>query len=164
MLSHNTKRNIFVALDESPQSVGAFNWALNNLSLTENDTITAIVVTETEQEREVKLNHIKTLIRALADPNFTHVKYDVRILPTLLQSVGVKICELVDQLKPTILVLGSTGKSDMKGIFVGSVSNYCIANANCPVIVARVTPADQLHAQQYAQKVTSLPFDHPMWV
>ncbi|KAI9333433.1 universal stress protein family-domain-containing protein [Obelidium mucronatum] len=157
-------RNIFVALDESDNSCGAFHWVLDNIALTEQDTVTAIVVTETEADREVRLSHTKTFIRALADPDHLHVKYAVRVLPALTQSIGVKICELVDEVKPNLLVVGSGSKSTVEGFLLGSVSNYCIANANCPVIVARVTPADEVRAKKNAQKVTSIPFDHAMWV
>jgi hypothetical protein len=37
-----------------------------------------------------------------------------------------EICALVDKRKPELLVLGSAGKTHLKGFMVGSVSSYCV--------------------------------------
>jgi nucleotide-binding universal stress UspA family protein len=37
-----------------------------------------------------------------------------------------------------LLVVGSRGHGEFVGMLVGSVSEYCVANAHCPVLVHRV--------------------------
>ncbi|KAJ3299056.1 hypothetical protein HDU79_000015 [Rhizoclosmatium sp. JEL0117] len=156
-----SSRNIFVAVDESSHSVGAYNFALDNIAK-KDDIVTVIVVVSSESEREMAVERTTTLIRAIADPDHLDVKYKVQVLvPTALQKIGPLLCDLVEEKKPDMLVLGSAGKSHLEGFLVGSVSNHCIAHANCPVIVARVTPADELKAQKKASRI---PQNHPMYV
>ncbi|KAI9333432.1 hypothetical protein BDR26DRAFT_609500 [Obelidium mucronatum] len=158
-------RKIFVAIDESSHAVGAFNFVLDNIATTGNDHVTAVVVIDSEAQREETLEKTKTLIRAIADPDHLTVKFSVQILvQTVGQKVGPLICKLVEEAKPAMLVLGSAGKSHIEGMLVGSVSNYCIANANVPVIVARVSPADEVRAQKNAQRSSSISNNHAMWV
>ncbi|KAJ3075909.1 hypothetical protein HDU98_006541 [Podochytrium sp. JEL0797] len=158
-------RNIFVAIDESSHAVGAFSWALDNIATGANDRVTAVVILEHEAEREQVLERTKTLIRAFAVPNHLNAKYSVQILTVSgFQKVGHRICELIDEAKPDMLILGSAGKTHLEGMLIGSTSNYCISHANCPVIVARVTPADELRAQQAAAKSGDIAFNHPIWV
>ncbi|KAJ3005127.1 UNVERIFIED_CONTAM: hypothetical protein HDU68_004750 [Siphonaria sp. JEL0065] len=158
------QRNIFVALDHSACAVSALNWALDNLSLTEQDTVTVVIISKTTADREMLLERTKTLIRAIASPDHSHLQYCVRVLPANTDTIGSKICQLVDQLKPDLLVLGSTAKSNLEGILSGSVSNYCIANANCPVVVARVSPASEVRAKKEAERSSFIAHNHPMWV
>ncbi|ORY44499.1 adenine nucleotide alpha hydrolases-like protein, partial [Rhizoclosmatium globosum] len=127
-------KKIYVAIDESVHSVAALNFTLNNMARP-SDIITVIMITDSEAEREVKIAHAKTLIRALADPNHTDKFFAVRVLCS--ERAGEAICKLVDETQPDILVLGSSGKSHLESFFLGSVSQYCIQNANCPLVVAR---------------------------
>jgi hypothetical protein len=53
-----------------------------------------------------------------------------------------EICAVVDERRPDFLVLGSAGKTRVKGLIVGSVSNFCVSNANCAVIVVRMPIVD----------------------
>jgi nucleotide-binding universal stress UspA family protein len=45
---------------------------------------------------------------------------------------------LVDQSKNAdLLVVGSRGHGEFAGMLIGSVSQHCVANAHCPVLVLR---------------------------
>jgi nucleotide-binding universal stress UspA family protein len=46
-----------------------------------------------------------------------------------------KICEYIEKHKPDFLVLASRGLGAIKRTLLGSVSDYCAHNANCPVII-----------------------------
>lgn len=52
-----------------------------------------------------------------------------------------EICDAVDKYKIQLLVLGSHGKGSIRRAFLGSVSNYCVNNAKCPVMVVRGPPS-----------------------
>ncbi|MBA0601484.1 hypothetical protein Gorai_004659 [Gossypium raimondii] len=47
-----------------------------------------------------------------------------------------KICEAVEKLNIELLILGSHGRGAIQRAFLGSVSNHCVHNAKCPVLVA----------------------------
>ncbi|CAD5173255.1 unnamed protein product [Musa acuminata subsp. malaccensis] len=47
------------------------------------------------------------------------------------------ICEAVEKLKIDLLIVGSHGKGAIQRVFLGSVSNYCVHNAKCPVLVVK---------------------------
>jgi hypothetical protein len=43
----------------------------------------------------------------------------------------------IDELDPTLVVLGSRGRSALKGVLLGSFSNYLLSKSSVPVMVAR---------------------------
>lgn len=47
------------------------------------------------------------------------------------------ICEVIDFLTPTLVVIGSRGRSNVKGVLLGSFSNYLVTKSSVPVMVAR---------------------------
>ncbi|XP_020580998.1 universal stress protein PHOS34 [Phalaenopsis equestris] len=50
-----------------------------------------------------------------------------------------KICEAVANLSADLLVMGCRAFGPIKRFFLGSVSNYCINNASCPIVVIKDT-------------------------
>lgn len=50
---------------------------------------------------------------------------------------GVSICELARDLGAAAIVIGSRGRGGIKRALLGSVSDYVVRNAHCPVVVAR---------------------------
>ncbi|KAF2153952.1 adenine nucleotide alpha hydrolases-like protein [Myriangium duriaei CBS 260.36] len=47
------------------------------------------------------------------------------------------ITEVIDFLSPTMTILGSRGRSALKGVLLGSFSNYIVTKSSVPVMVAR---------------------------
>lgn len=47
------------------------------------------------------------------------------------------ICDAVEKLGCYMLVIGSHGYGAIKRTFLGSVSDYCAHNANCPVLIVK---------------------------
>ncbi|KAF2765016.1 adenine nucleotide alpha hydrolases-like protein [Teratosphaeria nubilosa] len=47
------------------------------------------------------------------------------------------ITEVIDFLSPTLVVIGSRGRSAVKGVLLGSFSNYLVTKSSVPVMVAR---------------------------
>jgi len=53
----------------------------------------------------------------------------------LTGDAGPTICDFADEVEATAIVLGSRGRSGFKRAMLGSVSDYVIRNASCPVLV-----------------------------
>nr|CAD1834679.1 unnamed protein product [Ananas comosus var. bracteatus] len=47
------------------------------------------------------------------------------------------ICEAVQKMNIDLLILGSHSRGPLERFFLGSVSNYCVHNAKCPVLVVK---------------------------
>ncbi|KAF7125656.1 hypothetical protein CNMCM5793_001895 [Aspergillus hiratsukae] len=47
------------------------------------------------------------------------------------------ITEAIDGLAPTLVIVGARGRSALKGVLLGSFSNYLVMNSSVPVMVAR---------------------------
>lgn len=50
---------------------------------------------------------------------------------------GAAICEVADLEKCEMIVMGSRGRSDFKGLLLGSVAHKVIQSAPCPVLIVR---------------------------
>jgi hypothetical protein len=43
----------------------------------------------------------------------------------------------IDELSPTLVVVGTRGRNSLKGVLLGSFSNYLVTKSSIPVMVAR---------------------------
>ena len=50
---------------------------------------------------------------------------------------GEKICEVARIEKSEMIVMGSRGRSDLAGLFLGSVAHRVLHQAPCPVLIVR---------------------------
>ncbi|KAL4636791.1 hypothetical protein ACB092_03G034100 [Castanea dentata] len=48
------------------------------------------------------------------------------------------ICEMTQNLGANVLVMGSHGYGLIKRAFLGSVSNHCVQNVKCPVLIVKM--------------------------
>ncbi|KAJ5928443.1 hypothetical protein N7466_007399 [Penicillium verhagenii] len=53
------------------------------------------------------------------------------------KSPKLMITEAIDELEPTLVIVGARGQSALKGVLLGSFSNYLLSNSSSPVMVAR---------------------------
>ncbi|KAJ3245634.1 hypothetical protein HDU78_008838 [Chytriomyces hyalinus] len=161
--SHTEGSHIVLAMDESNHAVRALKFILTNLVHTAEDTITTLVVIQSEAERESTVSRTKTLVSAIYDSFPNACKFSIKtIVASSASQIGPKICEFVETCTPDMLVLGSAGKSHLEGMMVGSVSNYAISHANCPVLVARLTTADESRLERRGKKVPTK--TEPFWL
>jgi nucleotide-binding universal stress UspA family protein len=50
---------------------------------------------------------------------------------------GEKICEVARNESCEMVIMGSRGRSDLKGLLLGSVAHRVLQQASCPVLVVR---------------------------
>jgi nucleotide-binding universal stress UspA family protein len=70
------------------------------------------------------------------------------------------ITEVIDFLSPTLVIIGSRGRSAVKGVLLGSFSNYLVTKSSVPVMVARKKLRKHGHSQGVRRNKdgTSVPY------
>ncbi|RAL45767.1 unnamed protein product [Cuscuta campestris] len=153
-------RSIGVAMDYSATSKSALKWAIDNL-IDEGDRISIIHVVSSKSDPTHKQLFEDTGSPLIPSVEFREIdvgkKYGLSpdaevldMLDTVAKQKKVivvakvywgdareKICDAVDHLKLDSLVVGSRGLGALKRVLLGSVSNYVVQNATCPVTVVK---------------------------
>lgn len=148
-----------MAVDFSPCSRKALKWAMDNLLRKGDHLILITVGHEGEYESgEVQLwEDTGSPLIPFCDFSNPHTmkKYGVMPDAETLELVNIatkengvlpilkiywgdpreKICEAVDNIPLSCLVIGNRGLGKIKRVFLGSVSNHVVNNASCPVTV-----------------------------
>ncbi|KAL2283703.1 hypothetical protein FJTKL_09750 [Diaporthe vaccinii] len=88
-----------------------------------------------EEERHRVVQDITDRVEKL----LRKTKLQVRVIVEVLHCKNPKhqILEIIDVVNPTLVVLGSRGQSALKGVILGSFSNYLVTKSSVPVMVAR---------------------------
>ncbi|KAI3445316.1 hypothetical protein Pfo_001981 [Paulownia fortunei] len=151
-------RKILVAVDEGDESGYALSWCLKNLVSDHNskDTLillfakmplpvysamdstgylfsSSIIATMERYANEVAQKVMDKATRLLKDLN-NQVKVETMVEHGDPRDV---ISEVAERLKVDFLVMGSHGYGVIKRAFLGSVSNHCVQNVKCPVLIVK---------------------------
>lgn len=70
-----------------------------------------------------------------------HVNATHEIL--LSPSPSAAICEAAEAHKATLIVMGTEGRSGLARLALGSVADYLVRNASCPVVTMRAPKKDE---------------------
>ncbi|XP_050374462.1 universal stress protein A-like protein isoform X1 [Argentina anserina] len=149
------KQKVMVAFNESELSQYALEWTLKNLgSAIHNSELlvfTAQPVTidfgytaidefcfTPELIAAIQENYKKVALNLLHKAKTICANYGITARTvTEIGDPKKAICEAVEKLNIDLLVLGSHGRGIVQRAFLGSVSNYCVHNAGCTVLVVR---------------------------
>ncbi|XP_042496122.1 universal stress protein A-like protein isoform X2 [Macadamia integrifolia] len=149
------KKKVMVAIEESEFSHYALKWALENF----NDCLSGSSLVIFTVQTIASVGHIYAASFGSAHPDMLKSvqenkrKFSLALLEkakeicakqgvtaetiTEIGDPKVAICDAVEKLNIDILILGSHGRGILKRAFMGSVSNYCVQNAKCPVLVIK---------------------------
>jgi len=88
-----------------------------------------------DQERHHAVEDITERVNKL----LRKTRLQVRVVIEVIHCKSPKhlICEVIDFINPTLVILGSRGRSALKGVILGSFSNYLVTKSSVPVMVAR---------------------------
>ncbi|MBO0694105.1 MAG: universal stress protein [Acidimicrobiaceae bacterium] len=139
---NDQEQRIVVAVDGSPASEAAVAWAAKQASLTgaELQAVTAWQIpalaygslmypAEEDLERASTETLEETLEKVLGKERSN---VTTRVIHGPAALVLVEAAKGAD-----LLVMGSRGHGAFAGMLLGSVSDYCVARAPCPVVVVR---------------------------
>lgn len=157
-------RCVIVAVDGGEESMDALRWAIDNLKLrspapgsfivlhvqppptiaaglnpgaipfggpshVDVPAFTAAIEAHQGRITQAIIDHA---LKICSEKNVKNVKSEV-----VIGDAKEKVCELVEKLHADLLVMGSHTFGPIKRMFLGSVSNYCANNAQCPVVVVK---------------------------
>ncbi|GAA5832106.1 hypothetical protein JCM3766R1_003723 [Sporobolomyces carnicolor] len=154
--SQRSKRTYLVASDLSDESLYAIQWAIGTV-LREGDDCIIVSVMETDTKfdsedpnpsasaKAAKLTNQRERQSAVlrisrqATTLLERTRLNVRII---CQAIHAKVprhmlVDMIDFHEPTLVVVGSRGLTKLKGMLLGSVSNYLIQKSSSPVMVTR---------------------------
>ncbi|KAE8010310.1 hypothetical protein FH972_006692 [Carpinus fangiana] len=150
------ERRILVAVDEGEESTHALSWCLKNvISENSKDTLillyvkpprvvypaldgtgylfsSDILATIDKYGNDVADCVIEKAKRMCKDLN--DVKVETRVAHGDPRDV---ICQMAEKLGADALVMGSHGYGLIKRALLGSVSNHCVQNVKCPVLIVK---------------------------
>ncbi|XXG80461.1 hypothetical protein AAC387_Pa09g1321 [Persea americana] len=152
------ERMILVAVDGGEESMYALSWCLKNIiSSNSNDTLLLLY---SKPPRVVYSALDGTGYLFSSDVMATMERYSKELADSVMEkakrvcrgySEAIKvetmvehgdprdvICEVAEKIKPQVLVMGSHGYGLIKRAFLGSVSNHCAQNVQCPVLIVKM--------------------------
>lgn len=151
LVSKDTKTKTFLlCTDFSPESLFALEWCLGTVLvdgsvlfvvcvLEENDNQngkgTAKSEVQKEEIRKQLLDRLRTQILGL----LKLTKLQIHIVMEVVHHPVPRhlIVEIIDNLQPILVIVGSRGQTAIKGVLLGSLSNYLVTKLTVPVMVVR---------------------------
>lgn len=88
-----------------------------------------------EQERYRAVQDITDRVSKLLRKTKLQVKVVIEVIHCKVPKH--LITEIIDYISPTLVILGSRGRNALKGVILGSFSNYLVTKSSVPVMVAR---------------------------
>ena len=135
---------IVVGVDGSASSIAALEWAATYAELT-NRSIDAVMT----WEWPIFFGGFAVPLPGDFDPaTIAQTELDQALATVRTLHVGIALRPIVVEGNPSpklveaskgadLLVVGSRGHGEFTGMLLGSVSEHCVANAHCPVLVLR---------------------------
>ncbi|KAG0067125.1 hypothetical protein BGZ89_006471 [Linnemannia elongata] len=145
------RKNYMVATDLSGESWHATEWAITTL-LRNGDELNVVTIVEddTKDSKAVKKG-VQTEMREDAEKLTKNIHEqlehtclkDITVVIHIIaatKSMGAKelLIEMIDDLEDlSTVIVGSRGRGAIKGLLLGSISNFLVHNSSVPVMVVR---------------------------
>lgn len=138
--------------DLSPEATHALEWTIGTV-LRDNNVLyvacayedellaasssssSSVTPEKQEEDRRDAMNQLTHTIEKLLKK--TRLQIHVIIEVIHCKSAKHLIMTVIDHVKPTMVIIGSRGRSALKGVLLGSFSNYIVERSSVPAMVAR---------------------------
>jgi nucleotide-binding universal stress UspA family protein len=124
-------RTILAPIDFSDASINALSFAAE-LSRRAQALLIAVNVLNTGEDEDESVNKLKTVEADLRQTFGNNLKFETRVLHGSLVDV---LQDLIENLKPGLLVMGTKGASGLKRILIGSNTVKVLSKTTLPVLV-----------------------------
>ncbi|KAI8879883.1 adenine nucleotide alpha hydrolases-like protein [Backusella circina FSU 941] len=155
-------RTFLVATDLANYSDYALNWAIEELMDDGDEIVVLRVLTldlndgrpnlramlrHEELQSKERASAVMSKIMAAGGPE----KKISAVIEFVIGKVQETIQNMISVYQPSMLIVGTRGMSELKGMFINSVSKYCLQHSPVPVVVVR--PEDKIKKQQKDEKL-----------
>ena len=138
----DSSHRIVVGTDGSPTSIAALDWAVNQAELT-GATLEVIMTWEWPSsygwsavpDNYKPAEDFEDLLAKVMAP-IRQAHPDLSIQATVVEGHPAPLLVRASR-GADLLVVGSRGHGEFAGMLLGSVSEHCVTNAQCPVLVLR---------------------------
>ncbi|KAM9927362.1 hypothetical protein OXX80_010313 [Metschnikowia pulcherrima] len=152
LINPKIKPKMFLlCMDFSPESIFALEWCLGTVLVDGSVLFIVCVIEENDTNHHLKGNTSNESARESARLNMLNrakqqvlnllklTKLQIHIVIEIIHHPIPRhlILECIDNLQPTLVVVGSKGSSAIKGVLLGSLSNYLVTKSSVPVMVVR---------------------------
>jgi nucleotide-binding universal stress UspA family protein len=135
-------QKIVVGIDGSMSSIDALRWAVQQARLT-GSVVQAVMAWQYPPAGMVPSDPADLDFKAEA-----RQALDAAIEGVISDASPIEVTRVVEEGEPgpalvqaakgaALLVVGSRGHGEVVGMLIGSVSEYCVTHAHCPVVVLR---------------------------
>ncbi|KAJ3242222.1 hypothetical protein HDU81_006634 [Chytriomyces hyalinus] len=147
-------RVVAIAVDGSPVAEIVINWAIKNFIkptdlvvllnarpfVTPPGSVYMDVASFIDRQEAHHRAESHKLLRGFASKLKKH-KFTTKAI-SLKGDVHEEIVRKAEEVDAEILIVGSRGLGFLSRVLVGSVGDYCVHNAHCPVIVVKPKPGE----------------------
>ncbi|KAF9958114.1 hypothetical protein BGZ72_000858 [Mortierella alpina] len=145
------RKNYMVATDLSGESWHATEWAITTILRNGDELNVVTIVEDDKSDNKAIKKGVQTEMREDAEKltkniheqlEHTYLK-DITVVIHIIaatKSIGAKdlLIEMIDDLEDlSTVIVGSRGRGAIKGLLLGSISNYLVHNSSVPVMVVR---------------------------
>ncbi|KAL4870090.1 hypothetical protein BDV12DRAFT_195696 [Aspergillus spectabilis] len=122
-------------IDSNPNLSRAILGRLGSGTDSRPGSVDARAMSKAEAERSHAVQLISQTCVRLLRKTLLQVRIAVEVIHC--KSPKNMITEAIDGLEPTLVIVGARGRSALKGVLLGSFSNYLVTHSSVPVMVAR---------------------------
>lgn len=152
LINPEVKPKMFlVCMDFLPESIFALEWCLGTVLVDGLVLFIVCVIEENDANHHLKGNSLNESTREKYRLDMLNkarqqvlnllklTKLQIHIVIEIIHHPIPRhlILEFIDNLQPTLVVVGSKGQSAIKGVLLGLLSNYLVTKLSVPVMVVR---------------------------
>lgn len=136
-------KTFVLGTDLSPESTHAMEWTIGTV-LRDHNVLYIVSSfeddgnTDSNRQEDDRLGAMEQLTLSV-EKLLKRTRLQVFIIIEVIHSKSPKnvLTSVIDHVKPTMVIMGSRGRNALKGVLLGSFSNYIVERSNVPVMVAR---------------------------
>jgi nucleotide-binding universal stress UspA family protein len=135
-MREGARLNLLLATDGKKHSEKAVNYAFDLASLRKTPLHVVFVASpKAEEDKEKVMKFGKAVLKKLKQRG---VQKDIKVITMLEEGSPYEtILDASEEVKADTIIVGTSGKTSIDRVLIGSVSEFVVRNAMCTVVVVR---------------------------